>query len=138
LTVDSADRVVARTVMNAWCVRFPSRWIGWRLVSWFQHAGLRKVRVSPKTLMLCKLAVALLYNSLATVGRRLAETPGDVDGENAERSSDGISADQCDGCLQVLSAAERMFAEFVILAVSDSRRIARDSREIDSCSTSSC
>jgi hypothetical protein len=85
------------------------------------------------------LAVAgVVYNSLATVGRRLAETRGVVDGENAERTSDGISADQGDGCLQVLSAAERMFAEFVILAVSDSRRFARDSREIDSCFMSSC
>jgi hypothetical protein len=139
LTVEPGDRVLTRTVTNAWCDRFPSGWIRRRLVPLFQHAGFRDVLASPKTLVLFRLAVADgLCRFLAIVGRRLAETQGVVDGENAERWSDGISADQCDGRLQVLSAAERMFAEFVILAVSDSRRIARDSREIDSCFMSSC
>ena len=40
LTVDAADRVLTRTVLNAWCDRFPSGWIGRRLVPLFLQAGL--------------------------------------------------------------------------------------------------
>jgi hypothetical protein len=76
LTVEPGDRVLTHTATNAWCDRFPSDWIGRRLVPLFQHAGLREVRVSPKTLVLFRLAVADgLCRFLAIVGRRLAETP---------------------------------------------------------------
>ena len=56
LTVDSADRKLTRTVLNAWCDRFPSGWIGRRLVPLFLQAGLRDVVTHPKTLVLRELA----------------------------------------------------------------------------------
>ena len=58
LTVDSADRALTRTVLNAWCDRFPSGWIGRRLVALFLHAGLGDVVTYPKTLVLRDLDVA--------------------------------------------------------------------------------
>jgi hypothetical protein len=64
LTVDAAVRVLTRTVLNAWCDRFPSGWIGRRLVPLFLQAGLHDVVTSPKTLVLRELAVAdRLYQS---------------------------------------------------------------------------
>jgi len=58
LTVDSADRALTRAVLNAWCDRFPSGWIGRRLVPLFLEAGLRDVVASPRTLVLRELDVA--------------------------------------------------------------------------------
>jgi ubiquinone/menaquinone biosynthesis C-methylase UbiE len=58
LTVDSADRALTRTILNAWCDRFPSGWIGRRLVPLFLQAGLRDVVTYPKTLVLRELDVA--------------------------------------------------------------------------------
>lgn len=73
LTVDSADRALTRTVLNAWCDRFPSGWIGRRLVPLFLQAGLRDVVAYPKTLVLRELDVAdRIYCFIATV-QRLAE-----------------------------------------------------------------
>jgi ubiquinone/menaquinone biosynthesis C-methylase UbiE len=96
LAVDSADRVLTRTVLNAWCDRFPSGWIGRRLVPLFLQAGLRDVVASPKTLVLRELAVAdQLYCIFATVGR-LAEA-GIVGREDAGRWSDGLRAADGDG-----------------------------------------
>ena len=43
LTVDSADRALTRTILNTWCDRFPSGWIGRRLVPLFLDAGLEDV-----------------------------------------------------------------------------------------------
>jgi hypothetical protein len=42
LTVYPADRVLTRTVLNAWCDRSASGWIGRRLVPLFPRAGLRE------------------------------------------------------------------------------------------------
>src|SRR5262249_18321771 len=58
LTVDFADRELTRTVLNAWCDRFPSGWIGRRLVPLFLQAGLGDVVTYPKTLVLRELGVA--------------------------------------------------------------------------------
>ena len=70
LTVDSADRALTRTVLNDWCDRFPSGWIGRRLVALFLDAGLDDVVASPKTLVLRELDVAdRIYCFIATVGR---------------------------------------------------------------------
>ena len=96
LTVDAADRVLTRTVLNAWCDRFPSGWIGRRLVPLFLQAGLRDVVASPKTLVLRELAVAdRLYCFFATVGR-LAEA-GVVGREDAARWSEGLRTADGDG-----------------------------------------
>ncbi len=96
LTVDSADRATTRTVLNAWCDRFPSGWIGRRLVPLFLEAGLRDVDASPKTLVLRDLAMAdRLYCFFATV-ERLAEA-GVVGREDADRWSDGLRSADRDG-----------------------------------------
>ncbi len=96
LTVDSPDRVMTRTVLNAWCDRFPSGWIGRRLVPLFLQAGLRDVVAYPKTLVLRELDVAdRLYCFFATVGR-LAES-GIVGREGARRWTDGLRAADADG-----------------------------------------
>jgi hypothetical protein len=96
LTVDATDRALTRTVLNAWCDRFPSGWIGRRLVPLLLQAGLRDVVTSPKTLVLRELAVAdRLDCFFATVGR-LAEA-GVVSREDAESGSDGLRAADGDG-----------------------------------------
>ena len=48
LTVDSADRALTRSVLNAWCDRFPSGWIGRRLVPLFLQSGLGDVVIVPE------------------------------------------------------------------------------------------
>ena len=83
LTVDAPDRRLTRTVLNAWCDRFPSGWIGRRLVPLFLDAGLRDVVATPRTLVLQDLEVAdRLYCFFATV-ERLA-TAGTVDRKAAD------------------------------------------------------
>jgi len=70
LTVDAADRALTRVVLNAWCDRFPSGWIGRRLVPIFLETGLCDVVASPKTLVLRELDVAdRIYCFMATVER---------------------------------------------------------------------
>jgi ubiquinone/menaquinone biosynthesis C-methylase UbiE len=96
LTVDSADRALTRAVMNAFCDRFPSGWIGRQLVPLFLDAGLRDVVASPKTLVLRELDVAdRIYSFFATVGR-LADA-GVIGRDDAARWSDGLRAAAADG-----------------------------------------
>jgi ubiquinone/menaquinone biosynthesis C-methylase UbiE len=97
LTVDAADRVLTRTVLNSWCDRFPSGWIGRRLVPLFLEAGLCEVIASPKTLVLRDLDVAdRLYCFFASVGR--LEEAAVVRGEDAARWSEGLRAADREGC----------------------------------------
>ena len=96
LTVDAPDRVLTRTVLNAWCDLFPSGWIGRRLVPLFLEAGLRDVVASPTTLVLRDLDMAdRLYCFFATVGR-LAEAAV-VGREAADRWSEGLRAADREG-----------------------------------------
>ena len=96
LTVDSADRALTRAVMNAFCDRFPSGWIGRQLVPLFLDAGLSDVVASPKTLVLRELDVAdRIYSFFATVGR-LADA-GVIGRDDAARWSDGLRAAAADG-----------------------------------------
>jgi SAM-dependent methyltransferase len=96
LTVDSADRVLTRVVLNAWCDRFPSGWIGRRLLPLFLQAGLRDVVASPKTLVLRELDLAdRIYSFFATV-ERLADA-GIVGRDDARRWSDGLRAADVEG-----------------------------------------
>jgi ubiquinone/menaquinone biosynthesis C-methylase UbiE len=76
LTVGAADRVLTRTVLNAWCDRFPSGWIGRRLVPLFLQAGLDDLVTFPKTLDFGtpragggRSALSLLRDSRAPRGR---------------------------------------------------------------------
>jgi ubiquinone/menaquinone biosynthesis C-methylase UbiE len=84
LTVDSANHALTRTILNAWCDRFPSGWIGRRLVPLFLQAGLRRVVTRPKTLVLHELGVADRIFSFSSTAQRLGEagiiTRGDADG----------------------------------------------------------
>jgi len=96
LTVASVDRALTRTVLNAWCDRFPSGWIGRELVPLFLSAGLRDVVATPRTLVLCELATAdRLYCFFATAGR-LAES-GIIGRHDARCWSDGLRAADGDG-----------------------------------------
>jgi ubiquinone/menaquinone biosynthesis C-methylase UbiE len=96
LTVDSGDRALTRAVLNAWCDRFPSGWIGRQLLPLFLQAGLGDVVASPKTLVLRELDVAdRIYCFMATVAR-LADT-GAVGRDDARRWSDGLRAADVDG-----------------------------------------
>jgi ubiquinone/menaquinone biosynthesis C-methylase UbiE len=91
LIVDSADHALTRAVLNDWCDRFPSGWIGRRLVPLFLEAGLRDVVASPKTLVLRELDVAdRIYCFIATVGR-LADA-GAIGRDDARRWSDELRA----------------------------------------------
>jgi ubiquinone/menaquinone biosynthesis C-methylase UbiE len=96
LTVNSADRALTRVVLNDWCDRFPSGWIGRQLVGLFLQAGLRDVVASPKTLVLRELDVAdRIYCFTATVAR-LADA-GVVRRDDARRWSDELRAADADG-----------------------------------------
>ena len=102
LTVPSADRPPTRLVLNAWCDRFPSGWIGRRLVPLCLEAGLQDVEVIPKTLVLRDLATAdRLYCFFATVTRLVEESR--LAPEDAKRWSDEIRA---------LDAAGRFFCSY--------------------------
>jgi ubiquinone/menaquinone biosynthesis C-methylase UbiE len=96
LTVDSVDRAVTRTVLNAWCDRFPSGWIGRMLVRLLLDAGLDEVSSLPTTLVLRELDVAdRLYSFFATVDGLV--TQGIIDRDAADRWSAGLRAADADG-----------------------------------------
>jgi ubiquinone/menaquinone biosynthesis C-methylase UbiE len=89
LTVDSDDRKVTRIVLNAWCDRFPSGWIGRKIARLLEDAGLRDVRVFPKTLVIRDLAIAdRLYCFFSTVKR--LEDEAVLTSEEAQRWSDEL------------------------------------------------
>ncbi|AKN17769.1 methyltransferase domain-containing protein [Mycobacterium haemophilum] len=111
LTVDCADRLITRAILNAWCDRFPSGWIGRRLVPLFLQAGLGEVIAYPKTLVLRELAVAdRLYSFLASA-KRLAET-GVISGSDAELWSRSLRTADAEG---------RFFTSYTGFLVSGSR-----------------
>jgi len=91
LTIDSADRTLTRAVLNAWCDRFPSGWIGRQLLALFLQAGLRDVVAHAKTLVLRELDVAdRIFCFMATI-QRLADA-GVVGRDDAARWSDELRA----------------------------------------------
>ncbi len=96
LTVDSADRALTRTILNAWCDRFPSGWIGRRLVPLFLEAGLHDVATQPKTLVLRELDVADRIFSYFATAERLAQE-GVIGRADLGRWSDELRAADADG-----------------------------------------
>jgi ubiquinone/menaquinone biosynthesis C-methylase UbiE len=96
LTVDFADRELTRTVLNAWCDRFPSGWIGRRLVPLFLQAGLRDVVAYPKTLVLRELGVADRIYSFFATAKRLAEARV-ISYSDADRWSDALRTADAEG-----------------------------------------
>ena len=96
LTVDSTDRAITRIVLNAWCDRFPSGWIGRQLVPLFLEAGLGEVVPDPKTLVLRELDVAdRLYSFFATAEGLVAS--GAVSRDDADRWSQGLRTADAQG-----------------------------------------
>ncbi len=96
LTVDSADRALTRTILNAWCDRFPSGWIGRRLVPLFLQAGLRDVVIYPKTLVLRELDVAdRIYGFISTADGLVATRA--IGRDDADRWSDGLRTADAEG-----------------------------------------
>jgi len=96
LTVDSTDRAITRIVLNAWCDRFPSGWIGRQLVPLFLEAGLGEVVPHPKTLVLRELDVAdRLYSFFATAEGLVAS--GAVSRDDADRWSQGLRTADAQG-----------------------------------------
>jgi ubiquinone/menaquinone biosynthesis C-methylase UbiE len=91
LTVSPGDRGLTRTVLNAWCDRFPSGWIGRQLLPHLLQAGLDSVSASPRTLILRDLSLAdRLYLFFATTDR--LASAGVVDRDEVTRWSDGLRA----------------------------------------------
>jgi ubiquinone/menaquinone biosynthesis C-methylase UbiE len=117
LTVDSSDRAVTRTVLNAWCDRFPSGWIGRQLVPLFLQAGLGDVVTYPKTLVVRELAVAdQIYSFFSTV-ERLAED-GVIGRRDADRWSEALRTADAEG---------RFFTSYTGFLVSGTRANVVDS-----------
>ena len=111
LTVDSADRALTRTILNAWCDRFPSGWIGRRLVPLFLQAGLRDVVTYPKTLVLRELDVAdRIYRFFTT-----------ADGLVASRTIGRDDADRWSDELRTADAEGRFFTSYTGFLVSGTR-----------------
>ncbi len=84
LTVDSTNRPLTRTILNTWCDRFPSGWIGRRMVGLFMDAGLTDVEAHPKTLISSDLDVAdRVFSFFATADGLV--TAGTIDRDDADR-----------------------------------------------------
>jgi ubiquinone/menaquinone biosynthesis C-methylase UbiE len=96
LTVDSADPVLTRTILNAWCDRFPCGWIGRRLVPLFVQAGLVDVVAQPKTLVLRELEVADQLYSFFSTASALAEA-GVINRVDADRWADSLRTADAEG-----------------------------------------
>ena len=96
LTVDSADRALTRTILNAWCDRFPSGWIGRRLVSLFLQADLRNVVTYPKTLVLRELDMADRIYCFFSTAEGLVATRT-IGRDDADRWSDGLRTADAEG-----------------------------------------
>jgi ubiquinone/menaquinone biosynthesis C-methylase UbiE len=96
LTVDSTDRVMTRSVVNAFCDRFPAGWIGRRLVPLFLQAGLGDLVIYPKTLVLRELDVADRIYSFLSTADQLAEN-GVISRNDAKRWSDELRTADAEG-----------------------------------------
>jgi ubiquinone/menaquinone biosynthesis C-methylase UbiE len=102
LLVDSGDRALTRIILNAWCDRFPSGWIGRRLFSLFLEAGLGDVVTYPKTLVLRELDVA----------DRVFRFSSTADGLVATGTIRRDDADRWLGELRTADAQERFFTSY--------------------------
>ncbi len=109
-----ADRALTRTVLNAWCDRFPSGWIGRRLVPLFLQSGLRDVVTYPKTLVLRDLDVADQVFSFISTAERLAEA----------RAIGRDDADRWGTELRTANAEEQFFTSYTGFLVCGTRRLA--------------
>ena len=84
LTVDSVDRALTRMILNTWCDRFPSGWIGRKLVPLFLGAGLEDIVTHPKTLVSSDLDVADRVFSFFATAEGLVKA-GTISRDDADR-----------------------------------------------------
>lgn len=111
LTIDSPDRALTRAVLNAWCDRFPSGWIGRRMRALFLDAGLADVETHPKTLVCNDLDIAdQVFSFLATADGLV--NAGTVSADDADRWRRELRA---------ADAAGRFFTSYTGFLVSGSR-----------------
>lgn len=111
LTIDSKDRALTRTVLNAWCDRFPSGWIGRQMRTLFLDAGLVDVEPHPKTLVCNDLEIAdQVFSFFATADGLVGA--GKIDPDDAERWRSE---------LRVADAAGRFFTSYTGFLVSGTR-----------------
>jgi ubiquinone/menaquinone biosynthesis C-methylase UbiE len=111
LTIDSANRALTRTILNTWCDRFPSGWIGRRLFALFLDAGLDDVETHPKTLVSSDLGVADRVFSFFATAEGLV-TAGAVGHDDADRWMSE---------LRTADAAGRFFTSYTGFLVSGTR-----------------
>jgi ubiquinone/menaquinone biosynthesis C-methylase UbiE len=111
LTIDSPDRALTRAILNAWCDRFPSGWIGRRMRALFLDAGLADVETHPKTLVCNDLDIAdQIFSFFATADGLV--------------NAGAISADDTDRWKRELRAADaagRFFTSYTGFLVSGTR-----------------
>lgn len=111
LTIDSTDRELTRTILNAWCDRFPSGWVGRALRALFLDAGLADVETLPRTLVCDDLSVAdKVFSFFATAD-------GLVSGGTIGRDA----ADRWRNELQAADADGRFFTSYTGFLVSGTR-----------------
>lgn len=82
------DHGVTRRILNFWCDRIPSGWVGRSLYAAFTTAGLREVDVTPMSLVITSLPLARRVFDLETTVS-LAARAGVVSSKEAEAWSDG-------------------------------------------------
>ena len=113
LTVDSTDRALTRAILNTWCDRFPSGWIGRRLLPLFLDAGLDGVLSHPKTLVSSDLGVADRVFSFFATAEGLVHA-GTISHADAERWMGELRAADTDG---------RFFTSYTGFLVSGNRPV---------------
>jgi hypothetical protein len=111
LTVDAANRALTRTILNTWCDRFPSGWIGRRLVPLFLDTGLEDVETHPKTLVSRDLSVADRVFSFVATAEGLVNA-GTISRDDAVRWM---------GELRSADANDRFFTSYTGFLVSGTR-----------------
>jgi len=77
------ERETTRKILNFWCDRIPSGWVGRSLPGAFAAAGLEEITVEPVTLVLTDRAVAERVFDLDTT-RTLAAEAGVISAKEAE------------------------------------------------------
>ncbi|RDH79635.1 methyltransferase domain-containing protein [Mycolicibacterium moriokaense] len=111
LTVDSADRGLTRMILNAWCDRFPSGWIGRSMARLFLDAGLTDVEIHPKTLVLDDLDIADGVFSFSATANGLVDA-GVVGRDHADHWMNALRA---------ANAAGRFFTSYTGFLVAGTR-----------------
>jgi ubiquinone/menaquinone biosynthesis C-methylase UbiE len=111
LMIDSTNRPLTRTILNAWCDRFPSGWIGRRMVGLFLAAGLADVDALPRTMVSNDLGVADGVFSFFATAEGLVNA-GTIDRDDVDRWRNE---------LRTADAAGRFFASYTGFLVSGRR-----------------